>query len=609
MKRTPGDGNGHRAADPGPHLPPAPGNGRAPAAVPAEPADPGVAVDLTALLLKGWVRSPDMAVTGSVDDDPTTRWYTFADETGFTQVGSLPAGPEVALLVRTPAARQPAWHVLLRDYLHVDGFSAAVGESAGAVLFVKVTAEGRTSYVAWCFGCGSAWITRKVASPRFGLLAALNAAARSADAAADGVGVVGATVAARGGNLKRASLTATVPAPSGAMPRIDTMADVLTAARVRTGHETLGKVSAGRSLQFPDVIGSVAQFSELSALSAGLAAGRDYRAMEGWIDDTIPEEDQDVIDKVLDHVWNGADDQGNAIDVDIAWWEDVREDRSDTPVYYWRPEGERRERNNPSRRVTLTWPAVKSVLKHRMGPARPGHEVLATDLRFFSADDEQLGRCAVVDLLTAEVTLDSTTYVLVDGEVCRVDAKFLAALDRDLAEHLAPATLEPYQPGEREDHYNERAAKAAGFLLLDKTTIHPPGQTKLEPCDLLGTDGTLYHVKRHTSATGTSHLVIQAVASATTLLHEKESRGKLSALIDSNAWDHNAKERVKDDLQAMAGTAHRLPVTLAIVGEWRQPTIKNLSLLSRMALRTGIQRLSDIGYQTSLMLIDLGQPK
>jgi hypothetical protein len=54
----------------------------------------------------------------------------------------------------------------------------------------------------------------------------------------------------------------------------------------------------------------------------------------------------------------------------------------------------------------------------------------------------------------------------------------------------------------------------------------------------------------------------------------------------------------------MVGTAHRLPVTLAIVGEWRRPTIKNLSLLSRMALRTGIRHLSDIGYQTSLMLID-----
>jgi hypothetical protein len=61
---------------------------------------------------------------------------------------------------------------------------------------------------------------------------------------------------------------------------------------------------------------------------------------------------------------------------------------------------------------------------------------------------------------------------------------------------------------------------------------------------------------------------------------------------------------VQDDLQRTVGSAFRLPVTLVIVGEWQNPTIKNLSLLSRMALRTAIQKLSDIGYQTRLMLID-----
>jgi hypothetical protein len=55
-------------------------------------------------------------------------------------------------------------------------------------------------------------------------------------------------------------------------------------------------------------------------------------------------------------------------------------------------------------------------------------------------------------------------------------------------------------------------------------------------------------------------------------------------------------------------TPFRLPVVLAIVGEWQNPTIKNLSLLARMALRTGIQRLSDLGYRTEIMLIDKHEP-
>jgi uncharacterized protein (TIGR04141 family) len=105
-----------------------------------------------------------------------------------------------------------------------------------------------------------------------------------------------------------------------------------------------------------------------------------------------------------------------------------------------------------------------------------------------------------------------------------------------------------------------------------------------------------------------SHLAVQAVSSATALVREPEARGKLSALIENGTWDDNAKQRAQDDLGRIVGSGYRLPITLVIVGEWRNPTIKNLSLLSRMALRTAIQRLSDIGYQTRLILIDPASP-
>jgi uncharacterized protein (TIGR04141 family) len=293
------------------------------------------------------------------------------------------------------------------------------------------------------------------------------------------------------------------------MPRIDTLADILTAARVRTGHDMLGMVSAGRSLQFPAIISSVDRFRELSELVAGLATRVDYRESNGWIDDTVPEDDELVIQEVFDHIWKGVDDQGRPVAVDIAWWEDVREDESDHPVTHWRLAHERRERR-PSRRVTLTWPAVRSAIEYRGGQEWQGHQALATDMRFFSHDEQELGRCAAAELLSAELSLGGITYVLVDGQVCRVDMDFLAALDRELAQHLVASRLAPYWPGELEAHYSKRTA---------------------------------------------------------------------------------------------ATSAHRFPVTFAIIGVWQNPTIKNLSLLSRMALRTGMQRLSDLGYRTDLMLI------
>jgi hypothetical protein len=86
-------------------------------------------------------------------------------------------------------------------------------------------------------------------------------------------------------------------------------------------------------------------------------------------------------------------------------------------------------------------------------------------------------------------------------------------------------------------------------------------------------------------------------------LRRPESRDKLSALVQHRDWGEHAKRRLQEELEQMATSAHRLPVTLAIIGVWQNPTIKNLSLLSRMALRTGMQRLSDLGYRTELILI------
>ena len=564
-----------------------------------------IAVDLTAVLLKRTICSPASAVTRSVEDDLSARWYVLVGDEGFAEIDVPPEEADVVLLVRTPAAKEPAWHLLFRDILKVDGFAAAPGESAGAILFVRTTGDAEPQFVAWCFGQGSRWIARQAANPRFGLLAALNAMAVSATS--DDVGVVGASVAPRDGNLKRASLTTSVPAAADAIPRIDTLADILTAARVRTGHEILGKVSAGRSLQFPDTVASISRFQELSDLVAGLSTRTDYRQSHRWIDDIVPEDDEQVIEAVLDHIWQGADDQGRPVSVEIAWWEDVREAGSDHPATHWRPARERREKH-PCRRATLTWPGVRSAIEHYMDQTWQGHQALASDIRFFSDDEAELGRCPAVELLSAEVTLDGTTYALVDGQICRVDADYLAALDRELQHYVVTSRLVPYQPGEPEAAYNKRAAKTTGMLILDTTDIRPSGATQIEPCDLLGLDGTLCHVKRYSGATGISHLANQGVTSATALLRRPESRDKLCALIQQGTWDPADKQHVQEELDRMATTPYRLPVVLAIVGEWQHPTVKSLSLLARMALRTAIQRLSDLGFRTELMLIDKHDP-
>jgi uncharacterized protein (TIGR04141 family) len=568
----------------------------------------GVAVDLTAILLRSSVRSPSAAVTGSVGTDETSVWYV-ADGEGRLVEAPASEDAEVSVLVRSRVSREPAWKAVLRDLLGVQAdHLGGPAMSSGAVVFVRTGSAGKEHLVAWCFGQGSRWIRRSAASPRFGLLAALNALAGSTEASGiDGVGVTGASLAARDGNLRRARLTAAVPTTSGAIPRLDTLADVLMAARVRTGHDELGWVSGGRSLQFSAAISSLADFRRLSGLVVELAGQSAYRKANGWIDYIVPEADDSVVEAVMDRVWRGEDDGGRPVEVEISWWEDLREAGSDHPVTHWRLGNERRQKR-PVRNLSLTWPAVQGKLRARLGQV-PGHQALATDLRFFSDDEEQQGRCPVAELLSAQVDMAGVTYVLIDGEVCRVDARFLEALDRQLQDHVIPVTLVPYKLGEHEDSYNARAAADAGMLLLDKKDIRPSGETQIEPCDLLGRDASLYHVKRHTNATGISHVVSQAVASATVLLREPQSQDKLAGLIDAGPWDETAKGAVKDALRRMPGTASRVPVNIVIVGEWTNPTITSLSLLSRLALRTAVVRLGDLGFPIRIMLVSRAETR
>jgi uncharacterized protein (TIGR04141 family) len=134
--------------------------------------------------------------------------------------------------------------------------------------------------------------------------------------------------------------------------------------------------------------------------------------------------------------------------------------------------------------------------------------------------------------------------------------------------------------------------------------IRPAGATQIKPCDLLAPDGSLYHVKRHSNAAGISHVVSQAVASATVLLRQQESRAKLAALIDAGTWGQAAKDDAKAAINRMPGSASRVPLAIAIVGDWTSPTIKSLSLLCRLALRTAVQKLTDLGFPIHVMLID-----
>ena len=82
-----------------------------------------------------------------------------------------------------------------------------------------------------------------------------------------------------------------------------------------------------------------------------------------------------------------------------------------------------------------------------------------------------------------------------------------------------------------------------------------------------------YHLKRHTTFAGISHVGIQAITSAKMLVREPESRQKLDALIQGSGWAPADKQRVQGKLRHMAQPAYRLLVVIAIIGERRNPAV------------------------------------
>jgi hypothetical protein len=62
----------------------------------------GMAVDLTAILLKSGITMPSAAVTRNVARDETTSWYV-ADSNGhFVASGAPGTDAEISMLIRTP---------------------------------------------------------------------------------------------------------------------------------------------------------------------------------------------------------------------------------------------------------------------------------------------------------------------------------------------------------------------------------------------------------------------------------------------------------------------------------------------------------------------------
>jgi uncharacterized protein (TIGR04141 family) len=125
-----------------------------------------------------------------------------------------------------------------------------------------------------------------------------------------------------------------------------------------------------------------------------------------------------------------------------------------------------------------------------------------------------------------EVELDGTNYLLSAGLWFIVREDFAASVDAqvdaipdlsaklDLPNWNAAVLKADTSDPTAEGSYNILAAASKGFALMDKKLVYFGAGEKLEICDLLTPDGELLCVKSASNSAVLSHLVAQAVVSA-----------------------------------------------------------------------------------------------
>lgn len=193
--------------------------------------------------------------------------------------------------------------------------------------------------------------------------------------------------------------------------------------------------------------------------------------------------------------------------------------------------------------------------------------------------------------------MDNETYHLCDGEWYLIETNFIQRLETSINPYFTDNHnfLHPCSKI-KEDAYNTSVTEDyPAVICLDKTSISPPGQRQVEPCDLISIEDNklhLVHVKISTRSSSLSHLFNQGVNSVELLRMEEASRNRLKELVANDAAICNLID--SGDFMVTYGIITKKAAN-------RQS--KNLPLFSRISLLRSLNALKMMGIPCSIFFI------
>jgi uncharacterized protein (TIGR04141 family) len=251
-----------------------------------------------------------------------------------------------------------------------------------------------------------------------------------------------------------------------------------------------------------------------------------------------------------------------------------------------------------SRNKVLSWLGLRPHLL-TAASGRDDHAPLAKQLRFFDAQQEQIGSSTILELLAFEWRSEDAVYVLSDGELFRIAGDLVADTNADLDRCVRVTRLPAYR-AQTEGEYNRAVLSNGGWrssaVVLDGCLVRLRGQTSFEACDILTDRGEFIHVKRKARSSTLSHLWAQGTVSAQLLRRHDGARAQVRDFVRERCDDADLIRRLHDRVDAVERPAHDSTGVFALVGSWQRTTVTSLPFFSRIALRDACARVRDLGF-------------
>lgn len=219
-------------------------------------------------------------------------------------------------------------------------------------------------------------------------------------------------------------------------------------------------------------------------------------------------------------------------------------------------------------------------------------------VKFLRSTDPD-SRWSVYQCLVSEQRLNGMLYALIEGRWFAIADSLVSQVDAAIASiPSSSVTLPPGMPGESESDYNARAAAASADLaLLDKKLGAPEGATtRIEFCDLLGTDGSLVHIKRKSRSATLSHLFAQGHVSAEALV-DGAVRDQIRSAVERAAGNADASRWLDRIAPSTSGVDRdSVTITYAVIANSKATGVEWLPFFSRLALMQTVRDLNRLGF-------------